>query len=176
MQYKYDLNEMYRNVAVDGGPGFIRGTHTAWRYKNYVFISDEVFPAQARVGAKDAAAMGAYGNLQVIDVSDWNHPRAVAWYSPEMGGVHNIWVVDDVLYMGAYNSGFRAFDVSGELRGDLRAQGREIASFYTADMDARVPNHPMTWGVVVKNGLAYVNDMHTGLWILRIDWDAERSQ
>ncbi len=27
----------------------------------------------------------------------------------------------------------------------------------------------MTWGVVVKNGLAYVNDMHNGLWIVRIE-------
>jgi hypothetical protein len=28
-----------------GGPGFIRGTHTAWRHRDYVFIADEVFPA-----------------------------------------------------------------------------------------------------------------------------------
>ena len=27
----------------------------------------------------------------------------------------------------------------------------------------------MTWGVVVKNGLAYVNDMYNGLWIVRIE-------
>jgi hypothetical protein len=44
-QFKYDLNAMYKQVEVDGGPGFIRGTHTAWRHKNYVFIADEVFPA-----------------------------------------------------------------------------------------------------------------------------------
>ena len=41
---------------LDGGPGFIRGTHTAWRHKNYVFIADEVFPASGVKGAKDAAA------------------------------------------------------------------------------------------------------------------------
>jgi hypothetical protein len=44
-QYKYDLNDLYRQVEASGGPGFIRGTHTAWRHKNYVFIADEVFPA-----------------------------------------------------------------------------------------------------------------------------------
>ena len=27
----------------------------------------------------------------------------------------------------------------------------------------------MTWGVVVKNGLAYVNDFNTGLFIVRIE-------
>ena len=26
----------------------------------------------------------------------------------------------------------------------------------------------MTWGVVVRDGLAYVNDMYNGLWIVRI--------
>jgi hypothetical protein len=27
----------------------------------------------------------------------------------------------------------------------------------------------MTWGVVVKDGLAYVNDMNNGLWIVRME-------
>src|SRR5690606_16099681 len=38
-QYKYDLNDMYRQVEAAGGPGFIRGTHPAWRHKDYVFIA-----------------------------------------------------------------------------------------------------------------------------------------
>ncbi len=170
-QFKYDLNALYKQVEVDGGPGFIRGTHTAWRHKNYVFIADEVFPASGVKGAKDAAAGRAYGRLQVIDVSDITKPKSVAWYEPEYGGVHNVWVLGDTLYMGAYNAGFRAFDISGELRGDLRAQGREIAHLNTADMDGRVKNSAMTWGVVVnpKDGLAYVNDDNNGLWIVRIE-------
>jgi hypothetical protein len=168
-QYKYDLNAMYRTVEADGGPGFIRGTHTAWRHKNYVFIADEVFPSSGVRGARDAAAGRAYGRLQVIDVSDLTNPRAVAWYEPEHGGVHNVWVAGDSLYMGAYNAGFRVFDVSGELRGDLRAQGREIAHLNTADMEGRARNTAMTWGVVVRDGLAYVNDMNNGLWIVRIE-------
>lgn len=168
-QYKYDLNAMYRTVEADGGPGFIRGTHTAWRHKQYVFIADEVFPSSGVRGARDAAAGRAYGRLQVIDVSDLANPRAVAWYEPEHGGVHNVWVAGDSLYMGAYNAGFRVFDVSGELRGDLRAQGREIAHLNTADMEGRARNTAMTWGVVVRDGLAYVNDMNNGLWIVRIE-------
>jgi hypothetical protein len=102
-------------------------------------------------------------------VTDITRPRAVAWYEPEFGGVHNVWVANDILYMGAYNGGFRAFDVSGELRGDLRAQEREIAHVHTADMDGFVKNAAMTWGVVVRDGLAYVNDMYNGLWIIRIE-------
>jgi hypothetical protein len=82
--------------------------------------------------------------------------------------VHNVWVAGDTLYMGAYNAGFRAFDISGELRGDLRAQGREIASLAPSDPNGFVPNSPMTWGVVVKNGLAYVNDFNSGLYLVRM--------
>ena len=44
----------------------------------------------------------------------------------------------------------------------------EIVHVHTADMDGNVKNTPMTWGVVVRDGLAYVNDMFNGLWIVRI--------
>jgi len=168
-QFKYDLNKLYQDVEDDGGPGFIRGTHTAWRHNNYVFIADEVFPASGVRGAKDASAGRAYGNLQVVDVSDLEHPHTVAWYQPEFGGVHNVWIAGDTLYMGVYNGGFHAFDISGELRGDLRAQHRQIGQLNTADMDGFVKNTAMTWGVVVHDGLAYVNDMYNGLWVVRIE-------
>jgi hypothetical protein len=168
-QYKYDLNDLYSQVEASAGPGFIRGTHTAWRHKNYVFIADEVFPAEPVKGAKDASAGRAYGRMQVIDVSDLANPKSVAYYEPEFGGVHNLWVAGDTLYMGAYNAGFRTFDISGELRGDLRAQAREMVHVHTADMDGYVKNAAMTWGVVVRNGLAYVNDMYNGLWIVRME-------
>ena len=168
-QYKYDLDELYRDVAQTAGPGFIRGTHTAWRHKNYVFIADEVFPLHTVAGATGVAAERAYGRLQVIDVSDMQKPKSVAWYEPEFGGVHNIWIAGDTLYMGAYEAGFRAFDISGELRGDLRAQDREIAHLHTASDVGHVTNAPRAWGVIYKNGLAYINDNHNGLWIARIE-------
>ena len=136
-----------------------------------MFIADEVFPAAGPKGTKDASAGRAYGRLQVVDVTDLANPKSVAFYEPEHGGVHNVWVAGDSLYMGAYNAGFRVFDISGELRGDLRAQGREIGHLNTADMDGHVKNAAMTWGVVVnpKDGLAYVNDDNNGLWIVRIE-------
>jgi hypothetical protein len=107
--------------------------------------------------------------MQVLDVSDIENPRPVAWYEPEFGGVHNVWVEGERLHMGAYNGGYRVFDVSGELMGDLRAQGREIGHLHTADMQGYKQNAAMTWGVVVKDGLSYVNDNYNGLWIVRIE-------
>ncbi len=168
-QYKYDLDALYKPVEAVGGPGYIRGTHTAWRHGKYVFIADEVFTMKDIMALETKGASRAYGRLQVLDVSDVFHPKSVAFYEPEMGGVHNIWVAGDTLYMGAYNAGFRAFDISGELRGDLRAQQREIANVNPSDPKGFIPNNTMTWGVVVKNGLAYINDVNTGLFIVRIE-------
>ena len=61
-------------------------------------------------------------------------------------------------------------DVSGELRGDLRAQQREMVHVNIADMDANEAgqNTALTWGVVARDGLAYVNDINSGLWIVRM--------
>lgn len=170
-QFKYDLDSLYRDVEAVSAAGFTRGTHTAWRHNQYVFIGDEVYRNGEVKGAKDASADRMYGTLQVVDVSDIEHPRSVAWYTPEQGGVHNVWVVADTLYIGAYDAGFHVFDISGDLKGDLRAQGREIASLNTADMDGFVKNAAQAWGVVVnpKDGLAYVNDFNNGLWVVRID-------
>jgi hypothetical protein len=167
--YRYNAESLYPGARADYGPGFISGTHTAWRHGRYVFIADEVFPPFAPTGTWDIPNIRAYGRLQVIDVSDVEKPKSVAWYEPEYGGVHNVWAAGDTLYLGAYNGGFRAFDVSGELRGDLAAQGRTIVEFMPMSADGVVPNKTMTWGVVVRDGLAYVNDMISGLWIVRIE-------
>jgi hypothetical protein len=172
-QFKYNLDSLYKDVEDVSRPGFTRGTHTAWRQRGgkYVFIADEVYLNGQVKGAKDASSSRMFGTLQVVDVSDIEHPRAVAWYTPEMGGVHNVWQVADTLYLGAYDAGFHVFDISGELKGDLRAQHREIASLNTADQGGVVKNAAFDWGVVVnpKDGLAYVNDFNNGLWVVRVD-------
>jgi hypothetical protein len=168
-QVKYDLDSLYRQVRDNSGPGFVRGTHTAWRHGRYVFVGDEVFGLDELEALFQGKPSRAYGRLHVIDVSDIANPKEVAWYEPEYGGVHNVWVAGDTLYLGAYNAGFRAFDVSGELRGNLGAQGREIADLAPSDPNGFIPNAPMTWGVVVKNGLAYVNDFNSGLFLVRME-------
>jgi hypothetical protein len=160
-------------VRDNSGPGYVRGTHTAWRHGRYVFVGDEVFGLDELGQLMQARPSRAYGRLHVLDVSDIANPREVAWYEPEYGGVHNVWVAGDTLYLGAYNAGFRAFDVSGELRGDLRAQGREITDLEPSDPNGFVANAPMTWGVVVKNGLAYVNDFNSGLYVVRMEPERE---
>ena len=170
-QYKYDLDALYKAVEADGGKGFIRGTHTAWRHKDYIIIADEVFGNKAAENLFAGQISRAHGRLQILDARDLTNLKPLAWYEPEFGGVHNVWVAGDTLYVGAYNAGFKAFDISGEVRGDLLAQGRLIGEVMTADPKGNIANAPMTWGVVVnkKDGLAWVNDFNSGLWAVRIE-------
>jgi hypothetical protein len=169
-QFKYNLDDLYRNVEAEGGPGFIRGTHTAWRHGNYVFVADEVFSARPQGVIMPGMGLGkANGRLHVVDVSDMANPREVAWYEPTDGGTHNIWIAGDTLYMGDYQGGLRVLDISGELRGDLLAQDREVAHVHTGDSRGLVPNAAMAWGAFYHNGLVWVNDVFSGLWAIRIE-------
>ncbi len=158
-QLRWNYNELY-------GPGWLAGAHAVYRYKNYVFIGDEVFPAQFELGSKARIPVRGIGH--VVDVSDIEHPREVATYSVPEAGAHNIWVFDDKMYMGYYNGGGRVVDVSGELRGELYNQGREIAKLYTGDPEGFRANLPFVWGGYPHKGLIYFNDVHSGLWIVKL--------
>ena len=108
------------------------------------------------------------GICHVLDISDIDHPKKVAEYPVPEGGAHNIWVEDGLMYMGYYSGGGRVVDVSGELRGDLYRQGREIGRLFTGDPDSYRPNLPFTWGAQPYKGLIYFNDINSGLWIVKL--------
>jgi hypothetical protein len=158
-QLRFNHNELYGN-------GWLAGSHTVFRYKNYVFVGDEVFPAEFDLHAK--TRIPVRGIVHVVDVSDIEHPRKVAEYAVPEAGSHNIWVDNDILYMGFYNGGGRVLDVSGELRGDLYGQEREMARLWTGDPDGYRTNLPFTWGAQPHHGLIYFNDINSGLWIVKL--------
>lgn len=158
-QLRFNHNELY-------GDGWLAGTHEVYRYKNYVFVGDEVFPAQFDIMAKNR--IPARGVLHVVDVSDINNPRKVAEYAVPEGGAHNVWVKDDILVMGYYGGGGRVLDVSGELRGDLYQQGREISRLWTGDPQGYRPNVPFTWGARQFGDFIFFNDINSGIWITKL--------
>jgi hypothetical protein len=166
-QYKYNLNDVYARVDQLYGLG-ARGTHTAWRQGNYVFVGDEVYASRPATGLADGNDL-TFGRLHVLDVSNIEKPREVAWYEPTDGGVHNVWVEGDTLYLGNYQGGARALDISGELKGDLLRQGREISWILTADSLGFRPRATFAWGAVVKDGNIFVPDINSGLWILKLE-------
>jgi hypothetical protein len=157
-QYTYNVADLYPADR-------IAGTHTVFRYQNYLFVGDEVFPPSFDLEGR--GRIETMGQVHVLDVSDITKPRKVADYLVA-GGAHNLWVLDDVLYIGAYEAGLRALDVSGELRGDLLGQGREIGAIWTGDPKGYRPNLPMAWGAQPHKGVIFVTDINSGLWVARL--------
>src|SRR6266498_2571001 len=131
----------YARVEQLWGPGFVRGTHTAWRQGKYVFAGDEVYAARPYKGLSGGNGL-TFGRLQVVG---------------------------DTLYLGNYQGGARVLDVSGELKGDLLRQGREISWILTADSTGVQPHTPFAWGAVVRDGSIFVPDINSGLWVLRLE-------
>ena len=142
----------------------IGNTHTAWRAGRYLFVGDEIFP-----DLWDAdAPIEARGYIHVLDMQDPENPVEVARYEVPEAGAHNIWVEGDRLYVGYYQAGLRVVDISGELRGDLYRQGREIAVLKTTDAQSTVPNWGMTWGAQIHKGHIFTSDLNSGLWIVKL--------
>jgi uncharacterized protein YjdB len=167
-QFHFNHYELY-------GDGWLAGTHSVFRYKNYLFVGDEVFPAIFNLEDRDRIPVRAI--CHVMDISDIKNPKEVAQYEAPEGGSHNFWAANEMLYEGYYSGGARVLDISGELRGDLYRQGREIARFWTGDSKGFRPNLPFTWGgqpcsvtcdTPELNGLMYFNDIHSGLWITKL--------
>jgi hypothetical protein len=158
-QLRFNYGELY-------GSGWLAGAHSVFRYKNYVFVGDEVFPENFDLS--DRARIPTKGVVHVVDASDIFHPRKVAEYEVPEAGAHNMWVDNDVMYIGYYSGGARAVDVSGELRGNLYREGREMARLWTGDPKGFRPNIPFAWGAQPHNGLIYFNDIHTGVWATRL--------
>ena len=158
-QLRFNHFELYGN-------GWLAGTHAVFRYRNYLFVGDEVLPQGFDIFSHNR--IPARGVMHVLDVSDINHPRKVAEYAVPEAGSHNMWVENDILYMGYYTGGGRVLDVSGELRGDLYRQGREIGRLWAGDPDGYRPNLAFTWGAQPHNGFVYFNDVNSGIWIVKL--------
>ncbi len=148
--------------------GTYGNTHTAYRWENYVFLGDEIFGCGECVN-------GPRGYIHVIDVSDLENPKEVAFYKVPEAGAHNIWVENGRLYIGYYQAGLRVVDVTGQLRGDLYAQGRQIGWYETtgAEDEAIVPNATNAWGPHVYKGNIFVADNNSGLWVVKPEWNPE---
>ena len=108
------------------------------------------------------------GYIHIVDYTDPENPKKVARYHVPEYGTHNIWVEDDILYQAYYEGGLRVVDVSGELRGNLYTQGREIAVFKPNDPIGYVSNAPTTWSAMPYKGNIFLSDANSGLWAVRL--------
>jgi len=140
----------------------IGNTHNVWRDRNYLFIGDEIFGCPQCIN-------GPRGYVHVVDLADIDHPVEVGKFEVPEAGVHNMWAEDGKLYIAYYQGGLRIVDITGELRGDLYRQGRQIGYFHTANDKGFVPNAPMAWGPQPFKGNIYISDMNSGLWVVKLD-------
>jgi len=167
-------------------------THAVFPYRSqssdrfYLFIGDEIMSRAGLAYEGTGRPRGDYarrydpetgmggsplatrGYIQVIDFTDPEDPQMVARYEVSEYGTHNIWVEDDVLYQAYYEGGLRVVDVSGELMGNLYAQGREIAVFKPFDPVGWVANSPMVWSAMPFKGYVFFTDTNSGLWAVKV--------
>lgn len=133
--------------------------------KFYVIGGDEVFPYGLNMKGPNMAG----GFLHFIDFTDMENPEEIARFEVPYAGSHNYWVDGETLYVAFYNGGVRVVDISGELMGDLRKQGREIAWIIPNDPDGYVPNAPFTWGAQLHKGHVFYSDWNSGLWSAKLE-------
>ena len=140
-------------------------THVAFRYGNHLFVGDEFY------SCAECSYNGPRGYVHVIDVSDIEAPKEVARFEVPEAGAHNIWAEDDLLYIAYYQGGLRVVDISGELRGDLYAQGRQVGWYHSAGKigEAFRPNSPFAWGPQPHKGHIFFSDHHSGLWVVKVE-------
>ena len=158
-QYTYNHAELYP-------PGYLAGTHAVFRAGDYVFLGDESYSGTVDLASREQ--FSTRGRMHVVNVSDLEHPHEVAFYDPIEFGVHNIFVENGLAYVGAYNGGIRVVDVSGELRGDLLAEGRVVGSLYTGSLEGYRPNMALAWSAIPHRGFIYASDINSGLWVTRV--------
>ena len=148
-------------------------THAAFPYQSptgkfYIFMGDEI-GAPAFDGQEDGRTpefMSGY--IHVVDFTDPENPEEVARYEIPEAGSHNMWIDDDRLYAAFYQGGLRVLDISGELKGNLYHQGREIAVYKSYDPDGVVANAPFTWGPQIHKGNLFFAEYFSGMWAVKL--------
>ena len=147
-------------------------THAAFPYRSptgrfYIFMGDEIgAPAFDGQGPGTPEFMAGY--IHVVDFTDPENPEEVARYEVPEAGSHNMWIEDDRLYAAFYQGGLRVLDISGELKGNLYHQGREIAVYKAYDPDGVVANAPFTWGPQMHKGNLFFAEYFSGMWAIRL--------
>ena len=148
-------------------------THAAFPYQSptgrfYIFMGDEIGAPAFDGQEADRTPQFMAGYIHVVDFTDPENPEEVARYEIPEAGSHNMWIEDDRLYAAFYQGGLRVLDISGELKGNLYHQGREIAVYKSYDPDGFVANAPFTWGPQMHKGNLFFSEYFSGMWTVKL--------
>ena len=158
---------MYKYTDIGGA------THAAFPYRSptgrfYIFMGDEIGRPGFDGQVADRTPEFMAGFVHIVDFTDPEHPEEVARYEVPEAGSHNLWIDDDKMYVAFYNGGVRVVDISGEMKGNLFNQGREIARYLAYDPDGYVANAPFTWGPQPYKGNLFFAEHFSGLWAVKL--------
>jgi hypothetical protein len=158
---------MYKYADIGGA------THAAFPYKSptgrfYIFMGDEIGAPAFDGQVPDRTPEFMAGFIHVVDFTDPEHPEEVARYEVPEAGSHNLWIDEDKMYVAFYQGGVRVVDISGEMKGNLFDQGREIARYKAFDPDGYVANAPFTWGPQPYKGNLFFAEHFSGLWAVKL--------
>lgn len=146
-------------VREEGAPDAFR----VRRWRDWILLGESLRDCTSCVD-------GPRGGVRLIDVTDVRRPSESAWYRVPEAGVRDL----DLDLRGEHlaaafgTGGARLLDLSGELRGDLADQGREVAAAATGSWWPGVPTRSLARGVRSLKGSLFVADMYAGLRVFRI--------
>ena len=145
-----------------------RNTLRVLRWRDWVLLGDGI-------DACSSCVDGPRGGIHLLDVTEIRMPREVARYEVPEAGVRDFEVDHrtETLVAAFGTGGLRLADLSGELRGELYAQGRETAVIPTGAWSDGIPSRSLARGARVLKQAVFVADMYAGLRVFRVQPEEE---
>ncbi len=134
------------------------------RWLDWVLLADGIH-------ACDSCVDGPRGSVHIIDLTELERPREVARYGVPEAGVLDIEIDprSEQLTAAFGTAGVRLVDLSGEMRGDLYRQGREVAAAPTGVVTRGRPGRSMARGASRLKQSIFVADMYAGLLVFGVE-------
>jgi hypothetical protein len=150
-------------------------THVAFPYRNsdghsYLFVGDEIFGCEECISRAGTHEQGPRGFVHVINIDDPENPVEVGRYEVPEAGVHNLWV-------GGRQALRRLLPGGAAGRGHLGRTARRPVCPGARDRmvpdgaSRRLTPPTLRWpgGHSPIEGHVFVSDMHSGLWVVRLE-------
>jgi hypothetical protein len=134
-----------------------------------------------------------WGYIRIFDIADLTAPQQIGSFATENArrcpaqdngwySVHNPVVVGNTAYLSWYSDGVRAVDISDPRKpveigsfviGGEAHERKRYSSGHRDHVEQGSEPDSFVWGVVVQDGLIYLSDEMTGLWIVRLSDSAK---
>jgi hypothetical protein len=155
------VSEFKYRVRLDGQEW--GNTFKVRRWRDRVLLADGIENC-------DSCIDGPRGGVHIIDVTDIERPREVASYRVPEAGARDLEIDPrSERLIAAYGTGgLRLVDLSGEMRGDLYVQGREVVAVPTGAWLNGIPSRSLARGARGLKQAIFVADMYAGLRVFRV--------